>query len=89
MKKPRKPRIPNDNQVAYDFAVLRVVPHVHTGARQRVGLVGWVVDRVAGELRAADVLMRIKNANSFHLSRVRLSRVRSTVGQRGKGEGEP
>lgn len=39
MKKPTKSRIPDDNQVAYDFAVLRVVPHVHTGAFAAVGVI--------------------------------------------------
>lgn len=39
MKKTMKGRIPDDNQVAYDFAVLRVVPHVHTGAFAPVGVI--------------------------------------------------
>ncbi len=43
--------------------------HARTGARQRVGLTAWVVDRVAGELRVADVLMMIKSAERFHWSR--------------------
>jgi DUF3037 family protein len=39
MKKSMKARKPGDNQVAYDFAVLRVVPHVHTGAFAPVGVI--------------------------------------------------
>lgn len=39
MKKTMKGRISGDNQVAYDFAVLRVVPHVHTGAFAPVGVI--------------------------------------------------
>jgi hypothetical protein len=34
-----KRQIPDDNRVAYDFAVLRVVPHVHTGAFEPVGVI--------------------------------------------------
>ncbi len=34
-----KVRARDDNWVAYDFAVLRVVPHVHTGAFTPVGVI--------------------------------------------------
>jgi hypothetical protein len=34
-----KEQILDDNSVAYDFAVLRVVPHVHTGAFEPVGVI--------------------------------------------------
>ena len=39
MTKTMTERIPDDKAVAYDFAVLRVVPHVHTGAFEPVGVI--------------------------------------------------
>jgi DUF3037 family protein len=39
MKRRAKPLPPDDNQIAYNFAVLRVVPHVHTGAFAPVGVI--------------------------------------------------
>lgn len=39
MTKTMKGQTPDDNWVAYDFAVLRVVPHVHTGAFEPVGVI--------------------------------------------------
>lgn len=39
MKKTVKAQAPDGNSVAYDFAVLRVVPHVHTGAFAPVGVI--------------------------------------------------
>jgi hypothetical protein len=39
VKKTVRARTPDDNSVAYDFAVLRVVPHVHTGAFAPVGVI--------------------------------------------------
>jgi len=39
VKKIIKARETDDTQIAYDFAVLRVVPHVHTGAFAPVGVI--------------------------------------------------
>ena len=39
MKRRVKALSPDDNQIAYNFAVLRVVPHVHTGAFAPVGVI--------------------------------------------------
>jgi hypothetical protein len=39
MKKTVRSGRPDESQVAYDFAVLRVVPHVHTGAFVPVGVI--------------------------------------------------
>src|SRR6185436_20301529 len=87
-----------DDEVALDLLrreveLIECAPHVRTSARQGVALVGRVVERVAGELRAADVLMQIKSANRFHLSSGGVSRggVRgagSTVEQDGKNGGK-
>ena len=77
MKKPKKSRILNDNQVAYDFAVLRVVPHVHTGAFAPVGVIVHartaeflamrvITDRkkLAGRAQGVDVALLIKYLKS-------------------------
>ena len=39
MTKTARRKAADDNLVAYDFAVLRVVPHVHTGAFAPVGVI--------------------------------------------------
>jgi hypothetical protein len=39
MKKRVKMLSPADNEIAYNFAVLRVVPHVHTGGFAPVGVI--------------------------------------------------
>ena len=39
MKRRAKALHPDDDQIAYNFAVLRVVPHVHTGAFAPVGVI--------------------------------------------------
>lgn len=64
MKKTMKARGPDDNQVAYDFAVLRVVPHVHTGAFAPMGVI--VHARTAEFLGMRVITDRKKLASRAH-----------------------
>jgi hypothetical protein len=64
MKKTRKVLIQGDNEIAYDFAVLRVVPHVHTGAFAPVGVI--VHARTAEFLGMRVITDRKKLASRAH-----------------------